>query len=84
MLIKKKMSKKKMYEFIKSISRFELYEELERLCPGKPSGKSAYLKAVRVTLISLGYDTHWVEGDFRHALETYYLYNFIGRKMNDE
>lgn len=32
-----------------------------------------YLKAVRVTLISLGFDTHWVEHEFRTALEKKYL-----------
>lgn len=34
---------------------------------------SRYLKAVRVTLISLGFDDEWVENDFRDALEKEYL-----------
>lgn len=32
-----------------------------------------YLKAVRVTLVSLGFDKEWVNTDFRDALEAQYL-----------
>jgi len=32
-----------------------------------------YLKAVRVTLVSLGFDEEWVDTDFRDALEAQYL-----------
>lgn len=31
--------------------------------------KRVYLKAVRVTLLSLGFDSDWVEGVFRDVLE---------------
>ena len=32
-----------------------------------------YLKAVRVTLVSLGFDKEWVNTDFRDALVAQYL-----------
>lgn len=32
-----------------------------------------YLKAVRVTLVSLGFDKEWVNTDFRDTLEAQYL-----------
>lgn len=35
-----------------------------------------YFKAVRVTLIALGYDTQWVDDDFRSMLEESYRYCF--------
>lgn len=33
-----------------------------------------YFKAVRVTLLTLGYDEEWVNGDFREKLEETYSY----------
>lgn len=49
-------------KLIAGVARAELDE-----CP------RSYLKAVRVTLLGLGYDPQWVEGDFRDALEAEYL-----------
>lgn len=74
----KKMSHDEMMRFIESIGRMELFEELKGLQSrqhrrGATEYKgSYYLKAVRVTLHSLGYDCQWVDGEFRDALEDYY------------
>lgn len=74
----KKMSRDEMMRFIEDIGRTELFEELKGL-RSKQHRRSAieykgsyYLKAVRVTLHSLGYDCQWVDGEFRDALEDYY------------
>lgn len=43
-----------------------------------------YLKAVRVTLVSLGFDKEWVNTDFRDALEAQYLEGYHGpTKINN-
>lgn len=68
------MSDNEMHEFIVSVGRPELLDELEDiLTSNKPNvSQSKYLKAVRASLLTLGYDSNWVEGAFRTALETHY------------
>lgn len=36
------------------------------------ANKTVYLKAVRVTLIALGYDENYINGEFREKLEETY------------
>ena len=68
---KKRMTDEEMYRFIDSICRAELEEEVKEL--KNTYQYPRYLKAVRVTLVSLGYDVMWVDGHFRTALEKKYL-----------
>ena len=68
------MSKEMMAEFIDNVGRTELYDEMKNIKIYSMSNKyPPYLKAVRVTLIELGYDPDWVDGPFRDALEDKYL-----------
>lgn len=61
-------------ELVENIGRSELFEEINSMDNAMPRIKyPRYLKAVRVTLISLGFDVDWVEQDFRAALEKKYL-----------
>jgi len=61
-------------ELVENIGRSELFEEINSMGSAMPRIKyPRYLKAVRVTLISLGFDVNWVEEDFRTALEKKYL-----------
>lgn len=61
-------------ELVENISRSELFEEINSMGSAMPRiAYPRYLKAVRVTLISLGFDVHWVEHEFRTALEKTYL-----------
>lgn len=72
----KKMSHDEMMRFIASIGRSELFEELRALKLGQRSrmerDSSYYMKAVRVTLSALGYDSDWIDDEFRTELEDYY------------
>ena len=69
-----KLNEWKTKELVENIGRSELFEEINSMDNAMPRIKyPRYLKAVRVTLISLGFDTHWVEHDFRTALEKKYL-----------
>lgn len=79
---KKQMTAEEMQSFIEKVGRSELYEELEDLSKGeyklvRPNSNPypRYLKAVRVSLIALGYDEGWVESTFRDALEARYYNN---------
>ena len=63
--MKKKMNKDEMKTFVNKLSRAELH-----------SDAVIYTKAVRVTLINLGYDEAWVNGEFREYLENEYDYAF--------
>ena len=63
------MSNEGMNELIENVGRYELYDEMEQ----NPRHYPKYLKAVRVTLVELGFDAHWVDGPFRDALEKRYL-----------
>ena len=64
-----KMTAQQMMDFIKGIGRSELWDELEE----RPKGYPRYLKAVRVSLVELGYDEQWVDTTFRTALEKEYM-----------
>lgn len=61
-------------ELVDYVARSELFEEIESMKnPESKISYPRYLKVVRVTLISLGFDDEWVENDFRDALEKEYL-----------
>lgn len=64
-----KMTEKEMMEFIRGVGRSELWDELK----DRPKQYPRYLKAVRVSLVELGYDEEWVDTTFREALESYYM-----------
>lgn len=64
----KTMAKEEMNNFIKKVGRTELYDEMKE----RPGKNLRYLKAVRVSLVSLGYDERWVDDEFRTALEAAY------------
>lgn len=67
---KRIMTKAQMTRYIEDIGRSELFEEM-RTSRQYPR----YLKAIRVSLIALGYNASWVEHEFRDALEKrYYRY----------
>lgn len=69
-----KLNEESTKELVDKVGRCELFEEMEAM---KSSWMNIpyprYLKAVRVTLTSLGFDPEWVEHDFRNALEAKYL-----------
>ena len=71
-----KLNEQATKELVDKVGRCELFEEMEST---KDSWSNIpyprYLKAVRVTLTSLGFDPEWVEHDFRHALDAKYLKN---------
>lgn len=70
-----KLNEKATKELVEKVGRTELFEEISSMGPAIPRiPYPRYLKAVRVTLVSLGFDQDWVEGDFRDALEARYLY----------
>ena len=62
------MDKDKMNKFIEDIGRSELYDEIHN-----SNGYSRYIKAIRASLIALGYDEEWVNSEFRDAIEKRYL-----------
>lgn len=76
------MTEEEMDVFIDKVARHELHQELEqmyiaqRACTDSPVkwGYPRYLKAVRASLVALGYDEDWVNGPFRTALERKYLH----------
>ena len=74
------MTNEEMKDFIEKVGRTELFDEKEdlananyKLVRGNTDPYPRYLKAVRVSLVALGYDEKWVEGEFRDALEARYL-----------
>lgn len=70
-----KLNEKATKELVEKVGRMELFDEIssmEKAMPRIPYPR--YLKAVRATLVSLGFDEQWVENDFRDALEARYLY----------
>lgn len=67
----KRMSHEEMFSYIERISRTELLMEIKELSVKTIS--SRYLKAIRVSLIELGYDSSWVESEFRESLEAKYM-----------
>jgi len=74
------MTAEEMQNFIDLISRTELFDEIKDIAsdkyrlvnPNQPHPYPRYLKAIRVSLVSLGYDEHWVDTEFRDALEDKY------------
>lgn len=62
---KNKMSFEEMRDFLNKISRADFQEN-----------PIIYSKAIRVSLIALGYDEDWVNDEFREYLETTYEYFF--------
>lgn len=69
-----KLNEKATKKLVNKIGRSELFDEIESMKnPESKISYPRYLKAVRVTLISLGYDEDWVEKDFKNALEKEYL-----------
>lgn len=72
------MDKEEMLYYIDSIDRTELYIEKDDAKKFAHNGTMwngypRYLKAIRVSLIAMGYDEQWVETIFRDALEAKYL-----------
>ena len=65
----KKMEKNEMNTFIAKVGRSELFRDMKQN-GGYPQ---IYFKAVCASLISLGYDQHWVTHEFLEALEAEYL-----------
>lgn len=69
-----KLNEQATKELVEDVGRIELFDEInsmESALPGIPYPR--YLKAVRATLVSLGFDEEWVDTDFRDALEAKYL-----------
>lgn len=69
------LTNEEMKNFIVKVGRSELFEELKQMSEGNavmriPS--SRYLKAIRATLHTLGFDAKWIDTTFRDALEEYY------------
>lgn len=67
--MEKTMDLDTMSSYIKSIGRCELWDELKE----RPNKYPRYLKAIRVSLVELGYDEEWVDTTFRGALEKKYM-----------
>lgn len=79
----KKMTEDQMYSFIDAIDRNELHEELRKIYIEKYQvGYSKYLKAILVSLTTLGYDSTWVNTTFRYLLEETYVTPYLTKKKN--
>lgn len=79
--MKKTMTDNELQQFVKNIGRTELHDEMEEINKNKEFKGSNlvkthdyphYLKAVRVSLVALGYDAQWVDTKVRKALEDRY------------
>ena len=69
-----KLNEKATKELVDKVGRLELSDEISSMKKAIPRiPYPRYLKAVRVTLVSLGFDEEWVNTDFRDALEAKYL-----------
>jgi hypothetical protein len=69
-----KLNEQATKELVNNIGRTELFDEIRSMKGAVPRiPYPRYLKAVRVTLVSLGFDEKWVDTDFRDALEVQYL-----------
>lgn len=61
-------------ELVNNIGKEELFDEIRSMKSTVPRiAYPRYLKTVRVTLLSLGFDEEWLDTDFRDALEVQYL-----------
>ena len=72
------MDEDEMFSYINAIDRTELYDEKEDAKKfahngTKWDGYPRYLKAIRVSLVAMGYDEQWVDTTFRDALEEKYM-----------
>lgn len=67
--MKKVMAEAELTQFLNGLRRAELETAMK---DRNLEFITAYLKAVRVTLWSLGYDDAWVNGPFRDRLENEY------------
>ena len=75
--MKKVMTDEQLAYFINNVGRLELFEELEDFRSGRyilvrhntPHPYPRYLKAIRATLVTLGYDEQWVSC-FRMGIST--------------
>ena len=69
-----RLTKQATEELVKDIGREELFDEIRFIKNVVPQiAYPRYLKAVRVTLISLGFDEKWVETEFRDMLDERYF-----------
>lgn len=72
------MTKDEQFLFLRSLQCPELFQELTNMmiltkkAPGKLRIPS-FFTGVYQTLIQLGYDRVWVEGEFREEAEHYYI-----------
>lgn len=81
MMKEKKMTEDQMYSFIDNIDGNELHEELRNIYIEKTqTGYPKYLKAIQVSLIALGYDSTWVNTEFRYLLEETYITPYFLKK----
>ncbi len=76
----KTMTDDEAIEFVSRIGRCELFDELDEIEENKTDpllrrrhNYPFYLKAIRVSLVTQGYDEHWVDSKFRDVLEAAYL-----------
>ena len=71
------MTTEEMQDYFQKIGRAELYEEIEAIKNRKDGPKrktiSIYLKAIRTSLIALGYNSLWVNTTFKYAMLRYFF-----------
>lgn len=69
-----KLNEKATKELVNKVGRSELFDEISFM-KGSISKipYPRYLKAVKVTLVSLGFDEEWVNTDFKNVLDAKYL-----------
>lgn len=63
------MDEDEMTDFVQHVGSGELYDEMK----DRPNRTPGYFKAVKATLLALGYDEQWVNTDLIEALERKYL-----------
>lgn len=70
----KTMTEEEMNTYIENIERTGLLAEVRHIISNPPHHPyPRYLKAICVSLVTLGYDETWVNTTFRDALEKRYL-----------
>lgn len=74
----KTMTDDEAIRFAFDIGRSEIFDELKEIKERKKLFRYGhtypfYLKAVRVSLVEMGYDEQWVDEKFRDVLEAVYL-----------
>ena len=69
-----KLNEMATMELVDKVGWSELFDEISSMEKAMPKiTYPRYLKAVRVMLVSLGFDEDWVDTDFRDELEAKYL-----------